>query len=108
MHSILTNQIADIFQTTWNFLYGTDEGINREYPNHDFATLQFWFYKNYIPLNPVQCNLISLCGNLETEEDFCFNNIVILHTQQQNLSDISTASKLACEPNIKKPSKTAS
>ena len=45
---------------------------------------------------------------METEEDFCFNNIVILHTQQQNLSDISTASKLACEPNIKKPSKTAS
>ena len=62
-----------------------------ENPNNNFSTLLFWFYEIYIILKPFQCNFVCLSRNLENEENFSFNGIIILHKFIQYFNYLKTS-----------------
>ena len=67
----------------------------------DFSTINSWFYKNFMILNPGKCHLMSIGKDTNDEDIFYYDNLTLKNSNEEEILGITIDRKLTFHQNIK-------
>ena len=68
----------------------------------DFWTVNIWFYENFMILNPGKCNFMSMGKDIHDEGVFCYDNLTLKKSNDEEIIGVTIDRKLSFHQHIKK------